>query len=142
MNDEKKLRVAIDIVRAMMRSVDRSKIRPLDWWPRAKSALETAAASSDSYSSLISTMGRKLQIDCTAPWTGELIGALAHEVGADFEPFRAYVEREALYIVAICQAESKLRKADWEAAQEGMAASAAQLTAYTEQVINTIPVKE
>jgi hypothetical protein len=55
--------------------------------------------------------------------TGEEIARLAAVVGRDFEPFRRYCEREALYIVAICQSESKARRAEWEAEQEGAAES-------------------
>jgi ornithine cyclodeaminase/alanine dehydrogenase-like protein (mu-crystallin family) len=71
--------------------------------------------------------------------TGEEIARLAAVVGRDFEPFRRYCEREALYIVAICQSESKARRAEWEAEQEGAAESARQLAAYTDLVTTTIP---
>lgn len=142
MTDDDKLRAAIDLVRAMMRSASTEKIRRIEWWSRAKSALETAAASSSSYGSMVSAMARKLQIDATIIDTGEVIGQLAAVVGADFDAFRRFCEREALYVVAICQAEGKARKEAWASEQEGMAESARQLTSYTDQLANLIPAKE
>lgn len=139
MTDDEKLRAGIDLVRAMMGSASTDKIRRIEWWSRAKTALETAAASAGSYGSMVSTMGRKLQIDVTATCTGEAVARVGLAVAADFEAFRRYCEREALYIVAICQAESKERKSEWEIEQAAMAESARQLATYTEAVIANIP---
>lgn len=139
MTDDEKLRAGIDLVRAMMGSASTDKIRRIEWWSRAKTALETAAASAGSYGSMVSTMGRKLQIDVTATYTGEAVARVGLAVAADFEAFRRYCEREALYVVAICQAESKERKSEWEIEQAAMAESARQLATYTEAVIANIP---
>jgi hypothetical protein len=110
MDPEQLLRCAIALVRAMMSSASTEKIRRIEWWSRAKSALETAAQSADSFGSLVSVMGRKLQIDVTTTHTAQEVAALASRV-SDFEAFRHYVEHEALYVVAIAQAESAERKA-------------------------------
>jgi ornithine cyclodeaminase/alanine dehydrogenase-like protein (mu-crystallin family) len=88
---------------------------------------------------MVSTMGRKLQIDVTATYTGEAVARIGLAVGAEFEGFRRYCEREALYVVAICQAESKERKAEWEIEQAALAESARQLATYTDTVITSIP---
>lgn len=131
MTDDQKLRTAIDLVRALMRSTDSRKIRRIEYWSRAKSALETAAMSADSFSSLVSKMGHKLQIDCTTKTSGEIVGELAVAVGADFEAFRRYCAAESLYIIAICQAESKARAAEWEQKQEDEGRDPTGLDNYT-----------
>lgn len=111
MDDNERLRAAIDLVRAMMGSASSDKIRRIEWWIRARNALETAATSADSFASMVSTMGRKLQIDATTISTARVVADLAHAVASDFEAFRRYCEREHLFIVAIAQAEAAERRA-------------------------------
>lgn len=111
MTPDEQLRQAIDLVRAMMGSASSEKIRRIEWWSRAKSALETAAMSSDNYGSLVSTMGRKLQIDVTTISTAQGLAAIGLAVAGDFESWRRFLATEALYVVAIAQAESAERKA-------------------------------
>lgn len=132
MTDDEQLQAAIELVRAMMSSASAKHIRPIEWWSRAKSALETAATCADSFGSLVSTMGRKLQIEVTRVWTGQEIVRLAHVVGSDFETWRRYVVAEALYVVAIAQAESKERRAAREAEMARVEASWQELKRYTE----------
>lgn len=115
LTDEEKLRIAIDLLRAMLSSTSPERVRRIDWWTRARSALETAASVADSYGSLVSKMGERLQIDALTPNTSAQVADLAPRVEADFEAFRAFLEREALYVVAIARAESKRRRAEWQA---------------------------
>lgn len=110
MTRDEMLRQAIDLVRAMMGSASSEKIRRIEWWSRAKTALETAARSSDSYGSMVSVMGRKLQIDVTTIATAEYVARVGLAAGDDFEAFRRFVAAEALYIVAIAQAERNQRR--------------------------------
>lgn len=110
MTNEDMLRTAVALVRAMMASASREKIRPIEWWSRAQSALEAAARSSDHFSAMVSAMGRKLQIDTVYPSTAEDLAFLADEAAADFETFRRFCDEEALYVVAIAQVENKARK--------------------------------
>jgi hypothetical protein len=104
------LRSGVALVRAMMRSASSDKIRPIEWWSRARTALETGAQSSDHFSGMVASMGRKLQIDVTTATTAEDLAFLAEDVADDFEAFRRFCAEEALYIVAIAQTENKARK--------------------------------
>jgi hypothetical protein len=142
MTPDEQMRQAINLVRAMMGSASSEKIRRIEWWLRAKSALETAAMSSDSFGSMVSTMGRKLQIDVTTIATGEQVAQVGLAVAGEFETWRRFCATEALYVVAIAQAESKERKELWQAEQEGMAESARQLDKFTEATVNAIPAKD
>lgn len=107
LTEEQHLKNAALLVRAMMSSASSEKIRRIEWWERAKSAIETAAMSSDSFPSLVSTMARKLQIDCTTIATASDIVLLGEVVAHNFEAFRRFCERHAVYIVALVQAEKK-----------------------------------
>lgn len=109
-DDLRHLRCAIDLVRMMMSSASSEKIRRIEWWSRAKTALATAAASADNFGSMVSVMGRKLQIDVTTNATATELAALSVRI-ADFEAFRRFCERDALYAVAIAQAEAEERRA-------------------------------
>lgn len=115
---EQHLRNAATLVRAMMASASGEKIRRIEWWQRAKSALETAAMSADSFPSMVSAMARKLQIDVTTTTTGLDVANLALAVEPDFESFRRFCEREAIYVVAIVQAENKASRDAKQAAAE------------------------
>lgn len=113
-SDEGMERAATSLVLAMMRSASTERISPMNWWPRAKSALETGAAMATTYRTMISSMGRKLQIDATALSTSReisLLGAALAEAGDEtFERWRAMCERDALFLVAMAQAERDLQR--------------------------------
>jgi hypothetical protein len=85
-----------------MRSASTDRIRPKDWWNRAHSALYAAAAMADSFGSMVSIMGRKLQIDAYTARSATGIRELDAEL-EDFESFRRVCESDALYIVADAQ---------------------------------------
>jgi hypothetical protein len=101
MSDEQDL--AVRLVLAVIRSASTEKIRPVDWWIRAQSALRSGAAMAQSYGQMISTMGRKLQIDTFTRYSSTEISIIGKEIG-DFEAFRHMCERDALYVVAEAQA--------------------------------------
>lgn len=113
MDQDQKLRCAIDLVRTMMSSASSDHIRRIEWWSRAKTALETAAMRADSFGSMVSVMARKLQIDVTTIKTGERVAELAERVD-DFAAFAKFCATDALYVVAIAQAESKERREERE----------------------------
>lgn len=119
MDQEQRLRFAIELVRTMMSSASSDNIRRIEWWSRAKTALETAALRADSFGSMVSVMARKLQIDVTTIVTGERIAALSGSVGHpdEFAPFAAFCAKESIYIVAIAQAEAAGRRAERERTQ-------------------------
>lgn len=93
---------AIDLVLAMMRSASTNKIQPKRWWERARTALETAAATAGDFPEMVAVMGRKLEIDVTRNETADVIARLTPEL-AMFEPFRRLCETQALYVVALAQ---------------------------------------
>lgn len=142
MTDDQKLQAATELVRAMMRSVPPKTIRAIDWWERARNALEIAAMSSSSFSSLISEMGRKLQIVATRKVSGVIVADIDTLIGPHFEAFRSYCEREALYIIAMCQAASEASKAEWAAIEEAGAQDFAALNEFTKQAEKAIPLED
>ena len=92
------------LVLAMMRSASTDKISPKQWWERARSALETAAVAAESWPHLISEMARKLQIETlSAPSANEVCSMVSE--ATPFEEFRSVCERDALYVVALAQAQ-------------------------------------
>ena len=98
--------------------------------------------SSSSFSSLISEMGRKLQIVATRKVSGAIVADLDALIGPHFEAFRSYCEREALYVIAMCQAASEARKAEWAAVEEAGAHDVAALNEFTQQAVEAIPLKD
>lgn len=120
MDLDKQLDLGAQLVRAMMGSASSDKIRRIEWWSRARSALETAASAADSYGSLVSVMGRKLQIDVTSPYTASELLAIRNEV-ADFEGWRRFLAAESLYVVAMAQAAAQERRAEYKAKNAGKA---------------------
>ena len=104
--------LAVDLVLTMMASASSENISGMDWWPRARSALETAADVADSYPQMISKMGAKLQIDAARNDTAKGISLLGDQLKTvqAFERFRALCRRDALYIVAMAQAKRDEQK--------------------------------
>lgn len=101
-------RLLIRLVLAMMASADRKKIRAMDWWGRAKSALETAASRADSWAELVAVMGEKLQIEVLRESSASSISLAGQEIareGVEWETLRRKAEREALFIVSLAQLE-------------------------------------
>jgi len=106
--------MAVAWVRAAMRSVDSTVVKPKDWWERARTSLITAAAVADTWPQMVARHLGKLQVRATTTTTAEsveVIGAQLTELGENAWPrFRALCERDALYIVAMAQAESAKKK--------------------------------
>lgn len=118
LNDDKLSDLAVDLVIAMMGSASTSKIRPVDWWQRAKTALVVGASIAEAWPQMIARMGSKLQIDATTYATSEALQRIGETLrGADaFERFRFLCERDALYIVAMAQA----KRAEQREQKEGI----------------------
>lgn len=107
MTHDEMLRAGVTLVRAMMRSASTDKIRPIEWWTRAQTALVAAAESSSTFSALVSRMGKALQIERLSTESSGDVVWLADDVAADFDAFVRFCSEEALYIVALAQAERK-----------------------------------
>lgn len=114
LSDETAMEYAVRLVLAMMRSASTEKIRPIAWWSRAKSALETAAATADDLPRMVSEMGRKLQIDSPNSETSKEICSLTSAICGDFETVRRLCESQSLYVVAIAQGQRAAIKAERE----------------------------
>lgn len=99
------------LVLAMLQSASTDVISPMDWWPRARTALETAAQSSDHYSGMISIMGKKLQIEVLRDQSVAEILLIDHEVRGQFDEFRRHLDAEALFVIAMAQAQRKAERA-------------------------------
>jgi hypothetical protein len=101
-----------ELLLAVLASASTDKIRPVDWWTRARSALETGAACAESVPEMVATMGRKLEVEVTSPASAQRVVALEARVRGEFEALRRTCERQALYVVAVAQAR---RQAEREA---------------------------
>lgn len=105
-NDERWPRLATRLVLAVMRSASTDKIRPIDWWTRARTALEAAAATAETYPHLVSEMARHLQIEAFTARSSRSISEVESPFLLDpnlFPSFARVVERDAPYIVAMAQ---------------------------------------
>jgi len=123
MTDEMAMECGVRLVLAMMRSASTDKIRPIDWWARAKSALETAAASAEDLPRMVSVMGRKLQIEVTNAETSREISLLDVQIGnlGAFESVRRLCEDQSLYVVAIAQHRRQAERALYDASRAEVA---------------------
>jgi hypothetical protein len=104
--------LGVELVLALMASASTGAIDPLDWWVRARTALETAADCADTFSHLISKMGDKLQIPALTGKSSRRVADLriaVEQVG--FEEFRVHVRRDALFITAMAKAKRDEQRA-------------------------------
>jgi len=110
--DEALSEIGVDLVLSMMASVSSDKIGAMDWWPRAKSALETAADAASNWPHMVSKMASKLQIDATMVSTATNIAAIGKDLSEQnlFERFRKVCRRDAVFIVAMSQAKRDEQK--------------------------------
>lgn len=105
--------LAVNLVLGLMRSADHEVIRPVDWWPRAKTALVVSASIAESYPSMISRYLEKIQALAPTAETSKIVAETKNtlaSLGDVWERFRFLCERDALYIVAMAQAEKQLRR--------------------------------
>lgn len=98
---------------AVLSSMSTDQISPKDWWTRAASGLEAAAASADDFAQMTSKAAKKLQIDAYNESSSVNISELNSEFENDFEAFQAFrsvCQRDAIYITAIARAERTAKK--------------------------------
>jgi hypothetical protein len=99
MTDDQLSRLGVELVLAMMASATTERISPVDWWPRAKSALLAAVARGKTWGEIVTTMAAKLQIETLRLESGRAICSMA--IGtADLLAFRRVAQAEAVYLVA------------------------------------------
>lgn len=95
-------RAAERFLDALLSSADVDKIGVGRWWDRAKTALETGAATSTSFRQCVAKAGRKLQIDTL---NGDAAATVAHlalllDEHTTFARWRTLCARDALTIAA------------------------------------------
>ena len=117
MNDQELTGIAVDFVLTMMSSASTDNIRPLDWWTRARSALEVSAAVAESWPQMVAKFGSKVQIVAVKGKTSHKLAHLGKGLSeGDFDRFRYLAQRDALFVVAMAQvkrdSQKEVRKQD------------------------------
>lgn len=112
-SDDDLMDVGVQLVLAMMRSASYDDISAMQWWPRARTALETATATAEAWPHLISVMGRKLQISgALENWSAKEVCSIGTDLDErEFRRFCDLMSRDAIYVVAMAQAQQQARKA-------------------------------
>lgn len=107
-------------VSALLDSAIVADIGVANWWARAKSALETAAASADTYPQAVAAACRKLQIDTLTARSAQTLtgpGSLEDAIAPRLDEWRTLAQRDAVYIVALTQIERTEKRGKKQAAQ-------------------------
>lgn len=81
------------------------------WWPRATTALATAAETSESYGHAVDLAAGKLQINVLTAASARALAALEPVIGPRLAEWRTIARTEAVYIVALCRIARKARAA-------------------------------
>jgi len=93
---------------ALLASASIERIGSANWWPRATSALATAAATAESYPHAVSEACRKLEIDVLSLSSAELLAELEPQLVPRMREWSTCIERDAPYLVAM----TRLRRSD------------------------------
>ena len=100
--------LAVEWLRAAMKSASTDTIDPRDWWERARTALVTAASTAETWPQMVARQLGKLQVKATVETTATAVRVLGEqlvELGpAAWPRFRVLCERDGLYIAAMAQA--------------------------------------
>lgn len=108
--DDQLADAAVDLLDAILGSADPQVIGPSNWWPRATSALQTAAARATCVRDFTTTAAAKLQVEALTEATAHRVKAsldLLSDPGV-FARWRLIAERDAVYIAAM----TRLKRAD------------------------------
>lgn len=107
-------------VDALLSSADVDVIGAVHWWDRAKTALQTGAASSTSWAQCVSTAARKLQIETLSAESSAAVADLGRVLAVPivFQRWARLAARDALYTVAIVRNQREERKAARKAAKQ------------------------
>lgn len=111
--DLDRIGLAVRFLDAMLSSADVETIGRTAWWDRARTALETGAATGTRFSEVVSATARKLQITgaLSAP-TSQEIGRLALDLDQPeaFAAWRELAQSDAVYITALVRITRTQRK--------------------------------
>ena len=101
--------ITVDLVFALRDSL--TDVSRLDFWQgRAATAIETAAAGSETWSQAVTTAARKLQIDTLSNEAAKAVTRLADQLGDDYEAWASHIARNVVYIVALANVQRDARK--------------------------------
>lgn len=113
LDDMELIDLAVRMVLAMMRSASTDNVKPMDWWDRARTALEASASVAESWSQMVSKFGAKIQVISLKDSSAREICSVGDGVTANWDRFRALAQRDALYITAMAQARRAEEKVAW-----------------------------
>lgn len=110
--DEELHKLAQDFLDALLDSADTTRVGVARWWDRAKTALETGAASSRTFQEALARAGRKLEIDALRESSSLTMSDLAQTLNdpQTFSRWRTLATRDALAITAMVRASRKRRR--------------------------------
>lgn len=107
--------MAVDFLDALLTVVHKEETIPYtSRYDRARTALETAAASADSWPQCASRAARKLQVDTPDEWLSQAVVRIGKHLG-DRSVYRRWArlaERDALYITAVTRERRTTRRSD------------------------------
>jgi hypothetical protein len=111
MSEEELAERAKSLMLALMSNATTEKISPINWWPRAKSALLAGVARGRTWGEMVDTMCRKLEIQVLRNDTASSVSGMMLD-GAQLREFKRVVRTQGIYIIAECQAERERQKAE------------------------------
>jgi hypothetical protein len=107
------MQLAVRFLDTMMSSADVETIGRTAWWGRARTALETGAATGTRFSEVVSTTARKLEITgaLSASTSAEIVRlALDLDDPAVFAAWRELAQSDAIYVLAFVRMARTQRK--------------------------------
>lgn len=128
--------VAVQFVLAMMASASTKRISPMDWWERARTALEFSTRTARDHRHMVTLFARKISAETlTASTSDRLASCLCSiETPHAFAAFRRAVARESTYIVAFAQMRRAEQREEEGAIREAAKPVEARLAASQEQI--------
>jgi len=99
--------LTVEWLDALLSSASTDTIGVTNWWPRATSALITAAATADSYAHAVSVACRKLQIDVLSPGSAKTLAGLEPQISPRLTEWQTLAEQDAEYLVALTRLRRK-----------------------------------
>jgi len=108
---------AVAFTAAIMGAVDKDVVKPLDWWPRCRAALEASASASETWPQFVSRFGQKMQITAIRESITEELRVIEQQIIENgwWSRFRLLAQRDALYIASMAQVVRKERRTKKEA---------------------------
>lgn len=109
--------LTVDWLDAVLSSASTDVVGVANWWDRARTAVETAAAGAEHYPHACAIAARKLQIDTYSSESSEKLTALAEAITPRFEEWRQLCTRDAIYAVALLRVRRSTRNTTRKAAK-------------------------